>query len=309
MTDLPPRPPGYNIFDRLDVAYDDFGIPSPFRLGDMPEHKGKREVWSFPQPGAIEGDDVSGVVASAEGLTFPRYGSWRVMGGFGVAKLLLLDPAWSPEETIRAFTAFASEHSWHSAQDTYLCFRPGERNIMRPERSSEKLFHSDQPLGLHCGHIADLLAWYLKLHGFESRKVVLVNDQNIGHIYIETYAPTLDRWIYLDPDFGVMLQDPSGEWIGSDEVLAAKADGRLDDIVVIDVGNKNAPKHEHNFNYAFSGQLAWRPEMMTNRSFALSPYFRDTVLDRGMQAVRRYGYVWPTDAENITIRSRPLTTT
>jgi|GEM_PF-4359167 len=283
------------IFDKLELAWSELTLPNPFNhtYADHLFKGGKPQ--SFPLPGRIAPAANDDIEVLAGGLRFPRHGAWQVVGAFGAAKILLIDPAAGADERIVAIAAFTAQASWHSAADTNLCFeaveRKGEvwRGPFLLTRILEKLFYSDQPLALHCGHIVDCLAWLLIKDGHACRKVLLRNDQNVGHIFMDVWLPDAKGWAYVDPDFGVMLRH-GGRYISSHEVLVLRREGRDGEIEIVDIGQKCFPYPVYNFPVSFSGHFTWRPEMMKSISFALSPYYRTTVIEKGFEGIEFYGF-------------------
>ena len=282
------------IFDKLEIAWPELTLENPFNHTFAESLFADVKVQGFPIPGraTAANDDIE---VLAGGLRFPRYGAYCVLGAFGAAKVLIIDPAAGGDERIVAISTFTAQASWHSAADTNLCFEAVEhkgeiwRGPFLLTRIVEKLFHSDQPLALHCGHIVDCLAYLLIKDGHACRKVVLKNDQNVGHIFMDVYLPNAAKWAYVDPDFGVMLKH-DGRYISSQEVLAFRREGRDGEIEIVDIGAKCFPHPAYNFPVWFSGHLTWRPEMMKTVSFALSPYYRNTVIERGFEGIEFYGF-------------------
>lgn len=283
------------IFAKLELTWSELTLPNAFNHTYADHLFAGVKLQSFPLPGCMAHAGGDEIEVLAGGLRFPRYGAWRVLGAFGAAKVLLIDPAAGAEARIVAIAAFAAQASWHSAADTNLCFeaieRKGEvwRGPFLLGRILEKLFYSDQPLALHCGHIVDCLAWLLIKDGHPCRKVLLRNDKNVGHIFMDVWLADAKSWAYVDPDFGVMLRH-AGRYISSHEVLTLRREGRDSEIEIIDIGQKCFPHPAYNFPVSFSGHFTWRPEMMKSISFALSPYYRATVIEKGFEGIEFYSF-------------------
>jgi hypothetical protein len=298
------------IFDRLELAWAELTLDNPFNHTYAAHLFADVKLSGFPLPGRATPDLIDEVEVLAGGLRFPRPGGYGLVGAFGAVKVLIIDPAAGGDERIVAISTFVAQASWHSAADTNLCFeaveRKGEvwRGPFLVTRILEKLFHSDQPLALHCGHIVDCLAYLLIRDGHACRKVLLRNDQNVGHIFMDVYLPIAKKWAYVDPDFGVMLRH-EGAYISSQEVLILRREGRDGEIEIVDIGTKCFPHPAYNFPVWFSGHLTWRPEMMKTISFALSPYYRATVIEKGFEGIEFYGFR-PTEGPPPSVMTRRL---
>lgn len=283
------------IFGKLDLTWSELTLPNAFNHTYADQLFAGVKPRSFPLPGSVAPEASEAIEVLAGGLRFPRFGPWQVLGAFGAAKVLLIDPAVGGDERIVAIAAFAARASWHSAADTNLCFeaveRKGEvwRGPFLLSRILEKLFYSDQPLALHCGHIVDCLAWLLIKDGHACRKVLLRNEKNVGHIFMDVWLSEAKGWAYVDPDFGVMLKH-AGRYISAHEVLTLRREGRDGEIEIVDIGQKCFPHPAYNFPVSFSGHLTWRPEMMKSISFALSPYYRATVIEKGFEGIEFYSF-------------------
>ncbi|MGI8841298.1 MAG: hypothetical protein ACR2F8_11055 [Caulobacteraceae bacterium] len=283
------------IFEKLELAWPELTLENAFNHTYAEHLFAGVKLMGFPIPGRATPDANDDIEVLAGGLRFPRYGAYCVIGAFGAAKVLLIDPAAGGDERVVAISRFVAQASWHSAADTNLCFEAVERKgeIWRGPflltRIVEKLFHSDQPLALHCGHIVDCLAYLLIRDGHACRKVVLRNDKNVGHIFMDVYLTNAEKWVYVDPDFGVMLKH-GAQYISSQEVLLLRREGRDGEIEIVDIGNKCFPHPAYNFPVWFSGRFTWRPEMMKAISFALSPYYRSTVIEKGFEGIEFYGF-------------------
>jgi hypothetical protein len=106
---------------------------------------------------------------------------------------------------------------------------------------------------------------------------------------MDVYLSEVGRWAYVDPDFGVMLKH-NDRLISSHEVLVLRREGRDAEIEIVDIGAKYFPHPAFNFPVWFSGHFTWRPEMMKSISFALSPYYRSTVIEKGFEGIEFYDF-------------------
>jgi hypothetical protein len=283
------------IFDKLELGWPELTLENPFNHAYAEHLFAGVTLRGFPIPGRCEPASNDDIEVLKGGLRFPRFGSYCVIGPFGAAKVLIIDPAAGPDKRIVEISTFAAQASWHSAADTNLCFEAVERKgeIWRGPflltRIVEKLFYSDQPLALHCGHIVDCLAYLLMKDGHQCRKVLLRNDKNVGHIFMDVYLPKAKGWAYVDPDFGVMLKHEN-RYISSHEVLILRREARDGEIEIVDIGAKCFPHPAYNFPVWFSGHFTWRPEMMKTISFDLSPYYRSTVIEKGFAGIEFYEF-------------------
>lgn len=299
------------IFDKLELAWSEITLENPFNHTYSEHLFAGLKLQGFPIPGRTDPAPIDDIEVLKGGLRFPRFGGYCVTGAFGAAKILLVDPSAGADERIVAISTFAAQASWHSAADTNLCFEAVEhkgevwRGPFLLTRIIEKLFFSDQPLALHCGHIVDCLAYLLIQDGHACRKVLLRNDKNVGHIFMDVYLPDAKDWAYVDPDFGVMLKH-QGRYISSQEVLVLRRECRDGEIEIVDIGAKCFPHPAYNFPVWFSGHFTWRPEMMKTISFALSPYYRATVIEKGFEGIEFYDFRLSDDlAPSIMTRRLP----
>ncbi len=256
----------------------------------------------FPLPGHFDNDHIDEIEITDSGLTFPYFGSYGFFGNFGIAKLLLLDPASSALDQIIKITAFVAAASWHSGCDTSLCLPIPKSSLVHLNAVNEKFFKSDQPLGLHCGHITDFLAWVLHGAGFEARKIGLKNDNAVGHIFLEVFDPESGRWVYMDADRGVYIRI-AGEAASADDIVKARAQGSLDKLECINLGRKRVQIAKYNFPHGFSGQIAWKPHFMTERLMLDPENFKQSVIDKGFHSLRKMRYVFERVGEQITART------
>jgi hypothetical protein len=270
------------IFERTKLEWRELVKPNPYSNRITPKAIVSRGIESFAQPGPPTGMDLSDVAIDEVGLTFPHWGHWGLVGHFGAAKILLLDPDASTFNQTLAIAAFVMRGSWHSAIDTPIAF-PGERyGPFHPLGLAEKFFYSDQPLGLHCGHIVDFLAWLLHRRDIPVRRVALSNTAHVGHIFMEVQILPKGGWMYLDPDFGLALKH-KGRFISARKAKALRDAGKSREIELFDIGQKAFPKPAFNFQPGFSGQIVWQPSMMADTLIAQSDYFMRTVIEKGME--------------------------
>jgi hypothetical protein len=252
------------IFDRLSINWDEIVIP--WKLTPPPRALKRGPLSTFAAPGRKGDRDVGGIVASEEGLTFPDWGQWRIRSTFGVAKLLLLDPAMTDADKVLSLLGFVATNCWHSANDCYLTYDRSRPSRFRSAELFDKFFHSDQPLGLHCGHIAKFFCLLLASQGFESRLAKFKGPKRSGHIVTEARLPQSDRWLFADADFGLAIEH-QGRLIDAETLYRVMQSGRADELVVIDVADKMSTGATR-YEMGFAGQVTWTPETMGEMSRA-----------------------------------------
>jgi hypothetical protein len=70
-----------------------------------------------------------------------------------------------------------------------------------------------------CGGFSKVFARALKATGYTTRIGQLkVNGIYGGHILLETYIPSLHKWVVMDPMFSLLFTNPKGEWASFNEV-------------------------------------------------------------------------------------------
>ena len=196
-------------------------------------------------------------------LKFARHGSYCLEGAFGPRKFLLLDPATTAFSRIRSIVKFVSENSWHSANDHYLV--PKGPNF-DPALLAEKLFFSTEPLGMHCGWTARLLASILVSRNVECR-LIGIKGGGQAHIFLEAWLADEQRWIVLDPDFA-MIPKTRGRPVSYVELRSAISDNMCSDIALDIVSNRQATKRLHHHRAISFGQIAWQPDFMKSKPMA-----------------------------------------
>jgi len=271
------------IFDRLSVAWEEIMLPVAFRPAFSGEALCKRPLRSFPTPGRLTPSPVEDLARTPEGIQFPAFGDHYILGDFGAAKVLLLDPGAGADTHLMQLLGFVSGSVWHSANDTYLCFDSNSQGVFNPRRLMAKLFYSDQPLGVKCAVVSNLLAYLLFGLGYRCRRVRVRNEGGTNHAFLDVFMPEAGKWAYFDGDFGVMLADQNG-FLSAAEAVALRNAGRDDEIRVIDCGEKHFTLIPEIRPGSFAGQMTWGPELMSNRRVADDPRFRQ-VIRSGFNAV------------------------
>jgi hypothetical protein len=187
---------------------------------------------------------------------FGRFGGHRVQCDFGVFKCLLLDPSWNRDRRALEIFRFVAENVVHSCADKSLILPWAERpQYIRPDLMLHKLFLSDQALGLHCDHVAQIVAYLLHMSGYRVREIAVVDPAvDSGHIVMEVFLPDQGSWAMLDADFGVVVADRQGRLIGTEEIIACR--DRSGELVVESVVAKRWSAQQFDVGEPFSGQLS-----------------------------------------------------
>ena len=70
-----------------------------------------------------------------------------------------------------------------------------------------------------CGGFSKVFARALKTAGYTTRiGQMKVNGNYGGHILLETYLPSLQKWVVMDPMFLLVFTNPNGQWASFKEV-------------------------------------------------------------------------------------------
>jgi hypothetical protein len=72
-----------------------------------------------------------------------------------------------------------------------------------------------------CGGFSKVLSRAIKTAGFTTRiGQMKVNGNYGGHILLETYLPSLGKWVVMDPLYQLTFTNPGGHWASFSEVSA-----------------------------------------------------------------------------------------
>jgi hypothetical protein len=208
---------------------------------------------SFASPGQAAVRTAAPAV-TYEDITFPDDGIYNVLTQFGVFRFLIL-PAKASAADVVGIGRFFSANTVHSGTDVAVCSYGGnvELAIYYPNLF-QKLFRSDQPLGLDCGQASMALSALYRTLGYETRQVHF----DRGHFSTEVHDG--DRWVLVDPDFDCVVRDQSGELLDADAVAGALLLGEQGQLQVESLSEKRRLKPELRFLGGFGGQRSWRPE-------------------------------------------------
>lgn len=310
-----PVPPRVNVDD---VRYSDLGSAVPRRLLRTPLHifKGmdvatdalfprlalvphswlptsKIRIANFPSP--FQPLDTQppafreGMEPGSGSFVFDRFGGHLVSCSYGVFKCLMLDPNVGSDQQAIDIFRFASANIMHSCIDKPVILPWAKRfQYVRPDLLLNKLFLSDQPLGLHCDHAAQVTAYLLHLSGYQVREVGVIDPAiNSGHVVMEVYLPEQARWVMLDPDFGVVVANRAGALVGTSEIVACT--NREQELEVRRVVEKRWASGGLDVPEAHSGQLSWNPSApMGEQTVRDDSYYR--MMDRFFRVRRECAY-------------------
>jgi hypothetical protein len=260
------------IFDRLRVPIEQFrhpdlsqecwiekraGAPGPVRLRG-----------TFPIPGSRPATPIDSIRFGSDEVEFPCAGEYYFYCDLGAFKCLILDPFDSPFEQTKKIFAFVSKNIVHSQADIWLCMPDGGGRPFHWGPLMDKFFYTDQPLHLWCGESAHFLASILHARGIRCRIVHIHSEQN-GHIVPEIWDESGQRWVLLDPDWGLCVADAKGRLLSMAEILSRLGlsqartdhDGR-DDLKIVNLVGKHWA--EINMPSRFAGHITWTPERQSS---------------------------------------------
>ena len=284
------------IFDSLEVGWPqifaqwgdedlngELAYPSPLRLS------------TFATPAALAGTPVDAVSANEAGLVFPHFGAWYLRCRYGAFKFLLLDPAASRDNHVMSIVTFAAENCVHSMADAWLLVKSAKsQQPFQFTPMAAKLFFSDQPLHLMCGHIEVVVSYLLHTRGFLSRRVSAVRaNKQSGHIINDVFLPDQNKWAMVDPDFGFTISS-GGQVLSSHELRDHVAQAR-DDLAIGILADKGWLKPINSGYLGAIGQMTWTPEHSQPAPTVSQQYYRK-VVEEVFVNVTHYEYTFKTDA-------------
>ena len=256
----------FYIYSKKTVAWHDLAPDLGSLYGTNVE---KRIVGTFPSPSALVGSDLEGITADDEVITFPEYGSYYLHTTIGFLKIHLLNPNLDPLEQVVSQAKFVSGNIVHSMADRSIIY-PRENGITFPEHLQKTFFASDQPLKLHCGHASMFLAHIFHEQGMPVQLVELYNHEKAVHVVMQVFVPSLEQYIMIDPDYGVIVRDKSNRYLSIQEVAVLSKAGA--ELRFRNIGQKSWLKPEYN-NAEPMPNFAWSPNShSTNQCFTFPQY-------------------------------------
>jgi hypothetical protein len=237
------------------------------------KHVEKQIVGTFPVPHNFNGTDITHVKSDDENIYFPSYGRFYLHTTVGFFKILLLNPELSEDEKILSIGSFVSGNAVHSLADVSKMRSSYEQEKYATDLLRKIFFASDQPLKLHCGQITRFLALILSQLGYRVQQIQLL-DQNRkhGHIVMQVFLPKKNKFAMIDPDYGAIVRDKSGNVLSIQEIAILVRE-KPNSIMIEDIGNKNWLRERYN-----------SPEPMPD--FAWTPYKSGKI-----KAVRKDRYI------------------
>jgi hypothetical protein len=97
--------------------------------------------------------------------------------------------------------------------------------------------------------------------GFNSRQTHLLphsNEEDESHFITSVYANSLEKWILMDPDFGVCMTDEQGNILGAVEIRAVDSKDPLVVKNVVNTGQSGLTKAWDNLqNFIDGSDYTW----------------------------------------------------
>lgn len=241
-----------NAFESLGSSSDYFTSVQPWET-DLYTVLG-----TFSTPGQIAPALVNGIHFEPKEVHFDNFGEYYFTSQIGAFKVLILDPNLNLGEKILKIFGFVTKNCVHSLADYWKYQVRGINQPFDFSSLARKLFFSDQPLMLHCGGASEFLITIFHHYGIEARLVHMLRGEGLdGHVVVEALDRSKQKWIYLDPDYGVALQRED-EFLSVDDLVKCIAqENPL--FSVVDFGKKFWLKPEYNFPLKFVGDCSWMP--------------------------------------------------
>lgn len=215
---------------------------------------------TFPIPGNTTQSSIPRAQVSNGAIQFGEFGEFYFYSQIGAFKLLITDPAHSRQQLILDLFRFVARNSVHSCADNWKYQLNGINKFFDVSSLVRKLFFSDQPLMLHCSGISEFLIALLHYHGIEARLVHLLRGENLdGHMVVEAFDNETQRWIFLDPDYGVVLTDSDDRLLSAEDVFNFVSRDDLS-FSVVDYGTKCWLRPDRNFPLKFVADATWTPQ-------------------------------------------------
>ena len=249
------------IFDELTVPWSSL-VPG-LTLAYGPERDPVRP-WTVPAicgtfPINGQPPPAGEIKCGGENLRFSKPGEYYLRTTVGDFKLLLLDPRATRDDHAVAIAAFVARNTVASMADARR-IQPnyGYFEYHRPDKALRKFFASDQPLGFQCGYAAEFLNFVLHRRQFRVRRVQLCTEKGPAHIVSEVFLPDSQRWLAVDPMYGVVFVNREGVLLSVKEAAKLLRE-RPDEVCVRDMAGKRWLKSPFgNFMHEFT----WTPALL-----------------------------------------------
>ena len=277
------------IFDALRVPITRFRHPGVslayWREVEALESRTVRLRGTFPIPGRQATSNLNDIHFDDNYITFPGIGEYYFCCDLGAFKCLILAQSDDALARIIKIFAFVSKNIVHSRADIWLCMPDGSAGPFYSNPLIEKFFFSDQPLQLHCGPSTHFLATLLHSEGIRCRIVQYFGKQD-GHIVLEAWDTANDRWVMLDPDWGLCVADKSGCLLSVDEITkqlpsacrSPNANNENSELVIVNVVDKFWNTEEFNLPGRFTGHITWTPSRQSDRNPAQPGSYFETLV-------------------------------
>jgi len=216
-------------------------------------------VGTFPVPHNYSGTDITRITSDDDKIYFPSYGRFYLHTTVGFFKILLINPNLSEDEKIFAIASFVSGNSVHCKADERIANPTKQGEQYKIGHLLKPFFASDQPLKLHCGHIASFLCYVLFQQGYSVQLVQLQpEDQELGHVVMQVFLPNANKFAMIDPDYGAIVRDGSQNILSIQEI-AILVRKQPESLIIEDIANKNWLKEIYN-NPEPMPDFAWTPD-------------------------------------------------
>lgn len=225
---------------------------------------------------------LENVEVSPAGLKFHEPGEYPLLTQLGAFKILILPHQASRDEELISIARFVARNTVHCQGDERLAFvwRTGKIARSSAPRVASQFFTSPEPLKLMCGPVSTFLMWVLYQQGFRTSKVGLTRQDGEGHVGVQALFPDAGRWVFLDPDFGAMVEDAASQTpLSIEEIGVRLADGRRDSLKVIDFGPEYSLLPEHNMGSPYY-DFVWTKDCHSKTRRVLDPeWYLDMLSD------------------------------
>jgi len=220
----------------------------------------KKVVGTFPVAHNFKGTDTSNIRSDSERVYFPSYGKFYLHTTIGFFKILLLNPDASEDDRILSIASFVCGNSVHSMADARKIQPIYGHPPYTEDHLLKRLFASDQPLKLECGHMSLFLAFILSCQGYRVQLIQLeTEDRGKGHVVIQVFLPKTKKFIMIDPDYGAIVREKSANRILSIQEIAILVRDKPNSIRIEDIGKKQWLKTTYD-NPEPMPNFAWTPD-------------------------------------------------
>lgn len=207
-------------------------------------------------------------------VRFAAWGEHALHSSFGTFRCLLLDPSLGTEAQIIELARFVSANSVHSWCDLHLVQpEPVAPTPFVTSAILRKLFRSDQPIGLHCTMMSELLIGLGALLGLTGRRVDFPRSplDDGGHVAAEFWCPERQSWMLVDIDYACFVADAEGRPLSAAAALRARQAGRP--LQIRPLIDRRWLEESWNFSPWYDGQFTWKREMIDDGSLEVADVY------------------------------------